>query len=706
MEKYSEGIINFIKFKVKFINEENLKQINANNISLISIIENIIDKQILSSVNKCLILYLTDLTKNDSLKKELLEDINNKYSNNIIKIKEIKEINFILIYNISEEIFIDENIEELKEYFEDYLSQIKESLEYEEIKKKLMEEIELEEIIEQERRQKFILPKINTCEIIDVSENEIIINVPLFEENEILEKNRDTIKNCIKKFGKKKIEYIVYLYNQDKNNYDKYLYQKIKENINEERKKYKIKISNLKPDKIYMILLGIKFGNNYSIPNFNKFYFMTSSKRRSGHLFIYGDKKYKNNLTDEKKRIILPKNIISYNSCFEKDKTLFPLLFKTIIRDISISDTRLGFIQNENDFCVFESGSIINIQPGDLFEGSFPKEKEKIYLSENKHFLEYFDSNIHKIQFDIKIKKLRVGVNHCLALSYYGECYSWGENKFGQLGLGERKDIIVGNPKKIKFDLFDYNGNKLITEISPFFYDIAVGNYFSLSLGIYNNKQILYYWGNGAGIINDDTTKIIQSIYPKQINNIENIIDIYAKFNSIGIICYDKEKKLNNLYIHGTQRFGIDASLELYNKSNPIIVNYFKDINFHVFKINFSLNCMSVIGKNMNNNKNEIYLRGELTKKLFQFKDYKTNFYKLDNNWSESVVGVSPQEKVIFFLLKNGVIKKLYNDENILCEKEIKIVGYNLNDLELNNIKNVEFQSFKGDNFIVFYNFQ
>ena len=108
----------------------------------------------------------------------------------------------------------------------------------------------------------------------------------------------------------------------------------------------------------------------------------------------------------------------------------------------------------------------------------------------------------------------------------------------------------------------------------------------------------------------------------------------------------------------------------------------------------------------MNNNKNEIYLRGELTKKLFQFKDYKTNFYKLDNNWSESVVGVSPQEKVIFFLLKNGVIKKLYNDENILCEKEIKIVGYNLNDLELNNIKNVEFQSFKGDNFIVFYNFQ
>ena len=706
MEKYSEEIKNFIQFKTKFINDDNLKQINIDNISLTSKIENIIDKQILSSVKKCLILYLTDLTTNDHLKNDLLEDINNKYKNSKIKIKELKEINFILIYDISEEKFIDENIEELKEYFEDYLSQLKESLEYEEIKKKLIEEIELQELEEQERRQKFILPKINKCEIIDISENEIIINVPLFEENEILEKNKDVIKDCIKIYKNTKIEYIVYLYNQDKKNYDKYLYPKIKENINEERKEYKIKISNLKSDKIYMFLLGVKFGKNYSIPNFNKFYFMTPSKIKNGQLFIYGDKKYKNNLTDEKQRIILPNNITTYKSCFEKDNTLFPLLFKTIINDISISDTRLGFIQNEKDFCVFESGSIINIQPGDIFEGSFPKENEIINLSENKHFKEYFDSNIHKIQFNIKIKKIRVGINHCLALSNYGECYSWGENKFGQLGLGEGKDIIVGNPKKIKFDLFDSNGNKVITEINPFFYDIAVGNYFSLSLGIYNNKQILYYWGNGAGVINDDTTKIIQSIYPKQINNIENIIDIYAKFNSIGIICYDKEKKLNNLYIHGTQRFGIDSGLGLYNKSNPIIINYFKDINFNIFKINFSLNCMSVIGKNMNNGKIEIYLRGELTKKLFQFKEYKTNFYKLENNWNENTVGVSPQERSIFFLLNNGVIKKLYNNENILCEKEFKIDGYNLNNLELNNIKNIEFQSFKEDNFIVLYRFQ
>lgn len=102
-------------------------------------------------------------------------------------------------------------------------------------------------------------------------------------------------------------------------------------------------------------------------------------------------------------------------------------------------------------------------------------------------------------------------------------------------------DDIIGNPTKIKFDVFDLDGHKCLTEQKPIFYDIASGAYSSLALCIFNNRQILYYWGNGAGILNNDSN-IIQSTYPIPIPGIDNIKKIYARNNSIGIFCWDKEK--------------------------------------------------------------------------------------------------------------------------------------------------------------------
>ena len=226
MENYSEELKNFLYDKTRFINDNNIEQIKIKNsikdTSIISIIEKFIEIEIASTSPKnCIIFYLEELTQNDSLRKELLENINNKFIKNNIKAKEISEINFVLIYNISDENFINDNYDKLKEYFEDYLSQIKESLEFEEIKRKIMENIALEELEEEERKQRFILPSINSCDIINVSENEVIINVPLFDENEILDKNKYIVKDCLDKYGNTQIEYVIYLYNREKTNYDK-----------------------------------------------------------------------------------------------------------------------------------------------------------------------------------------------------------------------------------------------------------------------------------------------------------------------------------------------------------------------------------------------------------------------------------------------------------------------------------------------------
>ena len=192
----------------------------------------------------------------------------------------------------------------------------------------------------------------------------------------------------------------------------------------------------------------------------------------------------------------------------------------------------------------------------------------------------------------INIKKISVGERHCLALSSMGECYSWGLNDFGQLGLGKDKNDIIGNPTKIKFDIFDLDGHKYITDQKPIFYEIATGSYSSFALGIFNNRQILYYWGKGAGILNDNSSQIIQSSYPVPINGIDNIKKIYARYNSIGIFCKEKNKNINILYIHGTQKFGIDAGIGIYDKPKPIIVNFFKDKNISVLNVNFSNNCI------------------------------------------------------------------------------------------------------------------
>ena len=712
MENYSEELKNFIYNDTKLINDENITKINQGELgedkSLISIIIKLLEKQISSKNNKCLILYLSELSKNASLKKELLEIINNKYRKEGLKIKEIAEINFILIYNISHEEFINNNYDKLTEYFEDYLSQLNEFKEYEQIKNKIMDNILIEEIEDQKRKQKLILPRINNCEIINITYNEIMLNVPLFDEDEILEKNKYNIKDCFNNYKDTKIEYVLYLFNQEKKCYDKFIFEKNKEKVNFKEKKFEIKISNLKPNKIYMFLLGIKFDQIFSNPTFNKYYFITLPHIKSGKLFVYGHKKYKNNLVEEESMISIPKNILNintYESCFENNKTIYPLQYKANINDINTSDTRIIYIQNDKNFTVIEAGKIITIQPKDYFEGSFPQKEEIFNISDTSHFLEFFDSNIFKINFDpkIKIRKIRVGLNHCLALSTLGECYSWGENSFGQLGLGLKTDIIVGNPQKIHFDIFDNNSNKLITDNKPIFYDISAGNFFSLALGIFNNKQKLYFWGNGSGLLNDDSTNIIQSIYPKPINNIDNIIKIYSKFNSIGIFCQDKNKKINYLYIHGTQKFGMDYGINSYERVNPTKVNYFIDNNINVLNVNFSITCISVIGKNMNNGKIEVYLRGELTKKLFGYKNYKTDFYKFQNNWSENIVAISPQEKVIFFLLNNGTVKKLWFNENKLNEKEFKIEGYDLTNFDINDINTIKFESFHDENFIIYY---
>lgn len=72
------------------------------------------------------------------------------------------------------------------------------------------------------------MPKINTCETTQITQNSVVIKVPLYDEEQIINKNKYNITNCLERFGKTKIEYVVYFYDRDKNCYDKKIFPKKK----------------------------------------------------------------------------------------------------------------------------------------------------------------------------------------------------------------------------------------------------------------------------------------------------------------------------------------------------------------------------------------------------------------------------------------------------------------------------------------------
>ena len=55
---------------------------------------------------------------------------------------------------------------------------------------------------------------------------------------------------------------------------------------------------------------------------------------------------------------------------------------------------------------------------------------------------------------DLEIEDISCGARHSIALAASGHVYAWGWNKYGQLGLSQRKKIIQGFPHFLAHNLF------------------------------------------------------------------------------------------------------------------------------------------------------------------------------------------------------------------------------------------------------------
>lgn len=136
---------------------------------------------------------------------------------------------------------------------------------------------------------------------------------------------------------------------------------------------------------------------------------------------------------------------------------------------------------------------------------------------------------------NISIKEISIGFYHSLALSYDGDLYSWGDNRYEQLGIGNSDNQNI--PQKISFP----EGVKIKDFKSGGYHSIAIGDDDNVYTWGYNRYNVLLT----GDLINKNIPIKIQ--LPKGLKPIK----VYAGRYQSMILCDD-----GNLYAAGRNDYG------------------------------------------------------------------------------------------------------------------------------------------------------
>lgn len=490
--------------------------------------------------------------------------------------------------------FIRNNLNEFNMIILDLINQINKNEidnENEEIQKAIDENTK-----EQERvNRKVLLPLITKCDIRNISSNSVVVTINEITLRSVLQKNRSIEPGFQLKYNNSTISYRLYLYRPDKNDYSIILPQ-IKDDISNDsnedillKGKIVFHLKELLSNHLYMFKLSVVFDNEFiSLPK-KTFYFHTKALSHKGYcLYGYG--------SNEHGELVLPTPpVLSQVS----------LIHKSIIH--------YSFTHNQT-LLALATGEVVN---AGLFWSN--KEKDDLlfeteYMSNPDIEMNYSDQPfIIHFPIGVFIRQVAVGDKHCLALSNMGECFAWGANTFGQLGLGIEKTLVVGKPQKI---VLTYE--KELVYIS----DIQAGFNHNIALGFVGLKLIPFSWGYSQGGEPSAFNQTLgQAIYcssvPKQLNFIQSepIISIYAKYNTSAIIVKSKEKGINHLYTFGMNLYdqlGFENAYSV-NQKNwdiPTLVNYFSDKEISVLNVSYCERYAAFLTKERRNERNEVYISG------------------------------------------------------------------------------------------------
>jgi len=176
--------------------------------------------------------------------------------------------------------------------------------------------------------------------------------------------------------------------------------------------------------------------------------------------------------------------------------------------------------------------------------------------------------------FGCPVKSIACGKNHCLALTFGGNVYSWGSNKFGQLGIGK------GAADQRRPHLIPMLQHKRAAQISSG----------ALHSAAVTSDHLLYTWGQGSYGQLGHTSKEQEST-PKVVMDLmgSRILKVACgRMHTLAIVL----TLSNQLYKLDLYSWGFKNYL---GKSNPTLTPSKVPTNFHVVDIFSNLGDHSFI---------------------------------------------------------------------------------------------------------------
>ena len=171
----------------------------------------------------------------------------------------------------------------------------------------------------------------------------------------------------------------------------------------------------------------------------------------------------------------------------------------------SLQNKKITDIQCGKTFSMFidSNGGLYSCGVNDLYQLGIPDLPPQNHVKNyDSQCMDYIIPTRLEYFIDMKVEKISCGEAHCVAIvkdihSNTKLIWSWGNNRYGQLGLGDK--IKVSLPKPITY-LFDYKENK--------FENISCGGFHSLCL--INHKENINWIEND---FKNNICKIINDIW-------------------------------------------------------------------------------------------------------------------------------------------------------------------------------------------------
>jgi alpha-tubulin suppressor-like RCC1 family protein len=137
---------------------------------------------------------------------------------------------------------------------------------------------------------------------------------------------------------------------------------------------------------------------------------------------------------------------------------------------------------------------------------------------------------------DIIIEKISCGKNHSLLLSRDGDIYGFGDNSCGQLGMKDRQNaeipIKINNFSEIETEISEMGSKETKSFRENKFIDIATHSLHNISIALSVNGTY-YYWGNGVREPKESDIKSFDEIFAVNLKITAKTIRIQSDNNFV-----------------------------------------------------------------------------------------------------------------------------------------------------------------------------